>query len=428
MSRFDSLQQRVAEHDLTFLAGVPYVFHCHHFNLFHDQTIDDVLGEEEGFRLRARVARDVFGGLLRRLCTRFDIQTPAEKAELAAELFAKMGQGRLPVVLHAGQGAEAQSATLHYGYTWHAKYGEKVRRLDPVDAVAAGVLAAVAECADGRGEGPPRWRGVETRCLAQRHAQCELRTEPEPPGTPLVRLPLVDEDALRSWHGKVPRDGLDEELIARWAASLHEAACGLEPNEDGLLPVFNVFVTQHLAGYYNETGFAAVRRLEAIHPSVAEAAESLLREAGHVCVFNTFGNILLSDLWPQVAEPLSGDPQQIVRAGCAIARALGFGRWSLQEYLPGKRLVVHTHTNYEAPHWLARFGPDTKSRSYFMQGAVQAFMVLAERVQWAERPTLDQAFYDALFRSEGGLGVRVEAPECLTKGDAATTVVVEHIG
>ncbi len=427
MNRFAPLQKRLSGHDTTFLAGVPYVFHCHHFNLFHDQTIDDVLGEEEGFRLRARVARDVFGGLLRRLCEHFDVQTPAEKAELAAELFAQMGQGRLPVVLHPGGGAEVRSATLHYGYTWHAKYGERVRHLDPVDAVAAGMLAAVAECAEGRGEGGRRFRGVERRCLAQRHPECELQTEPEPEGGVLERLPLVCEEELLGWQGSRSRDGLDEGSIARWAEALHAAACGLEPNEDGLLPVFNVFVTQHLAGYYNETGFAAVRRLEAIHPSVAGAAESLLREAGHVCVFNTFGNILLSDLWPQVAEPLSGDPQQVVRAGCAIARALGFGRWSLQEYEPGKRLVVHTHTNYEAPYWLARFGPDTRSRSYFMQGAVQAFMVLAERVPWTERPTLDQAFYDSLFRGEGGLGVRVEVPECLTKGDAMTTVVVEAL-
>ena len=46
--------------DLMSLAGVPVIYHCHHFNLFLDQTIDDALGPVEGPKVRFEAAREAF--------------------------------------------------------------------------------------------------------------------------------------------------------------------------------------------------------------------------------------------------------------------------------------------------------------------------------------------------------------------------------
>ena len=41
------LIQYMASHNHTFFAHTPVVYHCHHFNLFLDQTIDDALGSKQ---------------------------------------------------------------------------------------------------------------------------------------------------------------------------------------------------------------------------------------------------------------------------------------------------------------------------------------------------------------------------------------------
>ena len=46
-------------HGMNFVANIPTVFHCHHFNLFWDQTIDDALGHELSCRIRTAAAREV---------------------------------------------------------------------------------------------------------------------------------------------------------------------------------------------------------------------------------------------------------------------------------------------------------------------------------------------------------------------------------
>lgn len=417
MNRFAEHCHRVSPHDLTFLAGVPCVYHCHHFNLFHDQTIDDVLGESAGFDLRMRVARDQFVLLVSNLADRLGASTPAEIAALARSVFATMGHGNLAF---EGAGASTRSTGehLHYGFAWREKYGSRVKRIDPMDAVAAGMTAAIAKLTD---PAAADYRGRELQCIAMRAPHCVLVVEKDPSRSSALTvaapqiLPRLPSDAVR---------GLDEDTIARIAAGLDAFLRTVSGDSRGLIDAFNVLVTHHLSGYYNETAFQAVRHVEAISPSVVGACEALLREAGHVCVFNTFGNVLLSPEWESLVGPLSGDPHDIVVGCTAIARGLGFGHWSIAEHEPGKRLVVQTSANYEAAHWLERFGPDARPRTYFMQGAVLAFMVLSQRVAWKERPQLTQAFYDQLFRGEG-LGFRVSTPRCLTMGHEMTEVVVE---
>ena len=417
MNRFSEHGTRAEPHDLTFLAGTPYVYHCHHFNLFHDQTIDDVLGEEAGFELRMRSSRDNFKPLLESLFARMSAWTVPEKIVLAQELFASMGQGRLSF---EGEGATltATGEHLHYGFAWREKYGARVRRIDPTDAVASGFVAALAQITS---PDDAAFTGRERECVAMRASACRIVVEKDArPAGAVVREPEIVKHLGKS------EGGLDEAEISGIAAGLSGFMKPVAGDARGLVDAFGVLVTQHLSGYYNETAFAAVRHVEAISPNVAAACEDLLREAGHVCVFNTFGNILLSPEWEGMVGPLTGDPHDIVKGCCAIARGLGFGRWTIGEHVPGKKLVLRTSSNYEAAHWLERFGVDVRSRAYFMQGAALAFMVLAQRVPWRSKPQLTPAFYDQLFRGEG-IGYRITTPRCLTMGHEVTEVVIERM-
>lgn len=410
-----SLRSYALSHDLMSMAGAPAVYHCHHFNLFLDQTIDDALGNADGRRLRFMAAREAAHDFLRGLFARRAPSTPAEKIQLASETIAAMGHGRLAISADAN-GGTAVGEFLHYGYAWAQKYGHRVRCRFPQDAFAAGVAAAALEVTFDL---PPCVEATETSCVAMKAPQCEfslVRGAPAP-----RQASLLASDVLR--FAKQAFDGQDEQQIATIAKGLRDFTAGVAGDQRGLVQAFGVFVTMHLACYYNRISYGAVAELEKRAPSSVPVLESLLRESGHVCVFNTFGGILLSPEWEgMVGRPKT--PRDVVVGALAIARALGFGHWTLEHFAPNERLVVRAPATYESVYYLARHGQAPRPNEYFLQGAVLAIAQLAHRVKWNEKVELTQEFYDSLFR--GAMPWKAEQVRATTMGDAHSEVVVSR--
>jgi hypothetical protein len=405
-----------AEQSLTFLAEIPYIYHCHHYNLFHDQTIDDALGEDEGARVRTNAAHNSFRDLLSAVFEKSGASTPVERINLASDLFAWMGQGKMSLEVGAA-GGRARSASLHYGYAWREKYGSRVKRVEPADAVAAGFAAAATELAFGLPS--EAISATERKCVAARDPECEFELTPAAGHPP---LPAVDELAVRRFVVPAVR-GVDEDRIVAISQGLLEFMRAVQGDERGLVAAFNVFVTAHLPSYYNETVYETVHRAERTAPSSVPAIEALMQQAGQACVFFTFGNVLLSPEWEGLVGPPTGVPSDVVSFCTAIARGLGFGHWLVNEYEPRKRLVLQCTSNYEVPFYRSRYGLAKKPRSYFIQGAAQAMMVLAEVVKWKDRPQLSNDYYVDLFRAKPRY--RVEQTRCMMRGDAISEYVVE---
>lgn len=408
----------LSERALTFLAGVPYVYHCHHYNLVHDQTIDDALGEVEGARVRTNAARNAFRDLLSALFASENAISTSERLTLASELFRWMGQGKVQLDLLSTSG-RARSLTPHYGYAWREKYGSRVRRLDPADAVAAGFSAAVMELVYGLPHGSVQAR--EHHCIAMRDPQCEFELTLGKGGA----APTVIDQATSVQYSAEPQVGIDEERVSAIAKGLWEFMRGVGGDERGLIAAFNVFVTTHLPTYYNETIYETVHHAERNNPATLPAVEELFREAGKACVFFTFGNVMLSPEWEALVGPPTGISTDVISFCTAIARGLGFGHWLVHEYEPQKRFVLRCTSNYETPFYLARYGRSDKPRSYFIQGAAQAMMMLAEIVRWRDRPQLTGDYYVDLFR--GRARYRVEQTQCTTRGDPVSEYVVEAL-
>jgi hypothetical protein len=404
------------DHHLDFLAEIPVLYHCHHFNLFLEQTVDDALGAARGEALRIAAARDAAYCLLKRLVEAAGAQTPPERLELAREVFAAMGQGRLDVDATA-TGGKAHGEYLHYGFSWLQKYGHTVRRKQPADAFAAGFAAAATEIAFDLERGS---MGVaESACVARKEPRCEF--ELSAGASPEAHRPCVHKE--ESVSAVQPTfDGQAEETIAKITAGLRDFLGGVGPDERGLVEAFGVYVTLHLATYYNRLTYDTIKIVLEKAPKSLPILEALFRESGHVCVFNTFGGILLSPEWEGLVGPVTGDPDEIIQGSLAIGRALGFGKWTLQEHDPGKRLVVRTPSTYESTYHRTREETPDRGRCYFLQGATLAIMQLAQRVPWTEHPTLDQDTYHALFRQ--GVPWTVEEPRCIAKGDAYCEAVV----
>ena len=406
------------EHDLMALAGVPAVYHCHHFNLFLDQTIDDALGPEAGAAVRFAAAREAAHDLARAVIARSGAITTAERIAAVQGVFSTMGHGRLQIAADP-TGGTATGHHLHYGTTWMEKYGKSVRRRYPADAFAAGVAAAAAEVAFEL----PResMAGSEQECVALRNGACTFVLRA---GEPAERRATMLEGDARA-NVQAPFAGQHEARIVAIASGLRDFTAGVAGDQRGLVQAFGVYVTAHLATYYNRISYDTVHRIERESPVATELVEALLRESGHVCVFNTFGGILRSPEWEALVGPLTGDPTDTVVGCLAIGRALGFGHWTLAES-SDRRLVVRTPSTYESAYYLRRHGRASRANEYFLQGAVLAIAQLAHRVDWKARPELTQAFYQQLF-DRGRLPWSARQTRCLSTGDTLSEVVTEKL-
>lgn len=415
MNRLNEFRELLSGQDLTFLAGTEYVYHCHHYNLFHDQTIDDGLGEEASWELRVSAAHEAFRGFLKRIFERANADTASEKLALAAEVFAWMGHGRIDLSL-AREAGSARASHLHYGFSWRDKYGDIVKRTHPADAVAAGFLAATSELAYGLPVGSVSCR--EESCVAAKAAECRFELSI---GEPKPLNELLTMGAVAELVGP-PMSGIEEQTISQIADGLREFLRSVQGDQHGLIPAFGVFVSMHLSDYYNRTAYEMLHAVERSAPAGAGVAEALMREAGVQCAFNTFGNILLSPEWEGLVGAPSGDPLQTMIFCTAIARGLGFGHWTVQAFEPGKRFELVAPCCYDTPFYLRNYGQSEKPRSYFLQGAAQAMMVLAHHVPWTERPRFTQEFYQKLFRTR--LPWSAKQTRCVTQGHPSCEVVV----
>ena len=401
--------------DMTFLGETQYVYHCHHFNLFHDQTVEDALGEERAFEVRRKAAGDAARQLLNDLAGKEGAESATERLQLAAALFPWMGHGSLELLADT-DGGTARGEYLHYSFAWREKYGAKIRRRFPVDAFAAGYASAATEVAFGLK--PGTLASSEADCYACREPACRFELSRQDPAQAPVP---VDRDAVTA-RVATPMTGQDESHITEVAAGLKDFVLGVEGDQRGLVQGFGIYITRHLAAYYNATAYDTLHEIEHSSPASTPVVEELFGESGHVCAFYTCGNILLSPEWEAMVGPPKGEVEEIVSSCVAICRALGFGHWTVTELVPERRLVMRCSSNYEAPFYLTRYGKSDKPRCYFFANAARAIMQLAHRVDWPSRPTLDDALYQSLFRT--GLGWNMEQTACLTRGDDHCEVVI----
>lgn len=419
MKPLKDLSEELPGQHLKLLGAAPYVYHCHHFNLFHDQTVEDALGQEEAFKVRSRAARRAAWQLLSAIVEETGASTPVERLQLASSIFAWMGHGSLELLTDS-KGGSVRGDHLHYSFAWQEKYGTRVRRHYPIDAFAAGFSAAATEVAFdlGRGAMNPR----EKSCFVCREPACEFEVLL---GSESDTAELVTRDTILR-HVRQPGTGLEEARISEITQGLNGFLEGVEGDERGLVQGFGIFITRHLSGYYDQTAYDTIHHVEQHTPHATGVVEELFGESGHVCGFNTFGNLMLSPEWEAMVGPVKGEVEEVVSSCTAISRALGFGNWTIEELKPDQRLVMRSTSNYEFPFYLQTYGQSEKSRCYFFANAARAIMQLAHHVDWPSKPALTEDLYQSLFKK--GLQWDIEETHCCSKGDDFCEVVVSKRG
>lgn len=81
----------------------PVIFHCHHYNLFLQQTIEDP-DWIDGVSILQISAQEIFYSLLKNAFVTLGIETAAERLATAARMFSFLGFGQLNFEVTEGGG------------------------------------------------------------------------------------------------------------------------------------------------------------------------------------------------------------------------------------------------------------------------------------------------------------------------------------
>ena len=212
---------------------------------------------------------------------------------------------------------------------------------------------------------------------------------------------------------------IDERAIIQAVSGL-----GIAGDDEGMIPAFGLYLTRHMADYYNRISYAAARKMAGT--GLEADARALLVEAGHVCAFNTFGGIMKSAEWEAVVKPMIESREDWVRGMVAIVNAFGWGRWSVLELVPGEKLHIKVEDSYEAVGWNRDYPQSDVPRCYLAAGGVAGLMNLLYVGDITSGPKLDDAYYVELFR--GGQRFEAEEIHCLAAGHSHCEFVATRVG
>lgn len=147
----------------------------------------------------------------------------------------------------------------------------------------------------------------------------------------------------------------------------------LNANEEGLIPGFNVLLTQLPTQLWDSF---AQKIMDSVSEDLREAAWSLLYNAAMECGYHTGYGIINSEEWKAVVEPMvENKPEDILYGAFAVFTAWGWGNAEIVELVPNEKMIVRAYNYYEAD-----ISPE-KNHPYVMApmitGVSAAFMDLA---------------------------------------------------
>ena len=144
-------------------------------------------------------------------------------------------------------------------------------------------------------------------------------------------------------------------------------------NEEGLIPAFNVLITQLPTEFWNKF---AVKITDAVSDDLKEAAWGLLYNAANECGYHTGYGIITSEEWKAVVEPMVEKvPEDILHGAYAAFTAWGWANAEIVELVPHEKMVVRAYDYYEAD--VNKEGNSPIVMAPMITGVSSAFMDLA---------------------------------------------------
>lgn len=414
------LVHAVGDHGLLSVGNQLITYQCHHHSLFLDQTVSDALGGE-GWAVRRQAAFEASHALLSSVYADFGIEDPPARIEKAAELFEAMGHGRLTFEITA-EGGTVRGHDLHYGTGFVRKYTGVIRNRRPVDTFAAGFVAAAASLAF-----PSDWGVLEADelgCVARGDDLCvfALTRRPERPRFGVVVTRPLVEQVPRAFAGDVSPSTPAAMRAAEALTRLLDRSSAEQPPLQSMgVPTAVVPVS-----YTNQITYDTAHLIEKRSPELVSLVLALVREAAQTGAFHLLGHILASPAWQAQHGPPSGDLGVRLEQMLGLARALGWGSFSLGGFTPKRSLVLRSPMTHESAYYATRHGATVRGRLFFQQGLAIALMRLVHGVEFSKDAPMGPGAYQALV--QGPTRFIVQETRSPLRGDPQCEVTVEADG
>lgn len=157
---------------------------------------------------------------------------------------------------------------------------------------------------------------------------------------------------------------IDENAIIEGVSQLQ-----VQGDENGLIPAFNVLLTNGTASFYNRLSFEFERKMG---KKLLLETEKILINAAWVCGYNTFNGIQTSQEWKGLIAPMVENATDKLYASIAVCNALGWTKWKITDIDPGKRTVIRADEGYEAELYKNEYGKSNHSVCYMLRAVASA--------------------------------------------------------
>lgn len=388
--------------------SAPVVFHCNHYNRTLQQSIEDATYIDFEKILVKSSAEVVFENFSK-CFLKFPDSSFKEKLSFAEQVFKSCGFGLLDFSKLSETGGKIIGKVSHYGLASKLNFGHRTHPAEYFDkGFIIGVISAIRGTLSGKYFDDIEIKQEKSISLGEEYCEYQIGIEYS---TIQKNLPQFVQVPPPKFKTNVDEDKITDVLSKR----------KLEGDEEGLIPVFGVYLTRMYADYYNKISFRFEEEIKKVMGTYEIATEMLI-EAGHICAFNTFGGIMKSDEWKTLVLPMIENREDWVHGIVAVINTLGWGIWRVEELVPHEKLVMRSYYDYESLGHLKWFGKSDHHISYLMTGASAGIMNLIYYGDITTNPVLDKKYYYHLFKDQDCfLGKQTK---CLAMGDEYSEVVV----
>ena len=338
------------------ICGKEVVLHCHHYNSRLQHSLESV-SQVDGKDIIRSAAEVVFADHVSRATRPSDSEQ--DKFAVAQALYSHLGFGQLDFSDVAN--GVVTASTAHFVEGWNTIFGP---REEPVCTFTEGYIQGVIKAVTGAVV-----TVRETSCLISGHDQCRFEIDPDR-RAPFSEFPeFSSQFTAKDISGFAQSENVDEQAIINAVVGLP-----IYGDDEGLIPVFSVYLACMPPDFYNLACYTFVQKME--QQNLHSTAKNLLIYCGEVCGTATFQGIMASEEWAGLVAPMIKRPSDNVFALVAISNAFGWGNWHVREHEPHRTLAMESLNGYEALGHRTRVGGADEPRCYMLTGVSAGMMEL----------------------------------------------------
>lgn len=332
------------------------VIHCHHYNARLQNTLESE-SAINGSNILRETAEQVY---LRQIQSLLKTKNYSQEDSYQAisDLYSTMGYGNL--FFDKIDENIVYSSSSHFVSGWECG---SLKRDGKVCTVPEGYIAAALYAVTGTGH-----KVNEHSCMNEGKQYCYFSISKAPEKiikllefNEVETLVLDEVDAISNIRKQEIVDAVE--------------TLPIYGNEDGLIPMFNVYLANTPQTFYN---LVCIRYLEEMSKIGRElvAKLNLIRDA-EFCAMNTFSGILNSDEWMAIIQPMIKNKSDNVFGLIAVANALGWGKIFIKEHTSGESLKLIVSNGYEAfGYWQLKKETAEHGQCFMMSGISSGLMSL----------------------------------------------------